>query len=75
MVNTLTQYALIIFGFLSVLVYSYFKGKSDSKRDLESSQNKKKLEDIKTSKRIENEVKNTPSNDLDSKLSKWMRND
>ncbi len=73
--NILIQYAIVIFGFIFALVYSYVRGRSDSKKDLEAQSNKKKIEDFKTSKRIENEVKQVPVSDLDRKLDKWMRND
>lgn len=75
MIDRIIQYIVVTVSVLSVLAYSYFRGKSDSKNEIEATHNKKKLEDIKVSKKVENEVEKVPNSDLDSRLSRWMRND
>lgn len=71
--NWINGYVIAAVAFVGILVASYLKGRSDTKQTIEATQNKKKLEDIKKSERIENEVRKTPDSDIDRKLSKWLR--
>ncbi len=69
----MTNYLFGILVFVGLLVASYFKGQSSLKRDLEAKENRQRINDLKKSERIKDEVNKTTNGDLDSKLSKWMR--
>lgn len=71
--SDLYGYAIGVGLFILALVASYFKGHSNAKTEIETKQVKQKLEDIKTSERINHEVDKIPDADIDRKLSKWMR--
>ena len=73
MITGLYGYLIAIGLGVIALVASYFKGHSNAKTEIETKQVKQKLEDIKTSERINHEVDKIPDADIDRKLSKWMR--
>lgn len=51
----------------------YLKGRTDQSASTTSKENKKRIEDLETSKEIEDNVTKMPKSDLDRKLDKWMR--
>lgn len=54
---------------LATLFGVYTKGRKDSA----AAQDKKRLESVKTAKKVQDDVANLPSDDVDSRLDKWMR--
>lgn len=62
-------YVIAIGGVLAILAAAYAKGRADQKVN----QSVKDLKAVKTAREIEDDVKNLGSNDLDTELSKWLR--
>ncbi len=60
-------------AFVALLVTAYIKGRSDQKDITSTKETKKRIDDIKQAREIEDEVKKLPRTDLDRRLDKWMR--
>lgn len=56
-----------------LLLGVYLKGRNDQSDATASKENKKRIEDLKTSKEIEDNVSKMPKSDLDRKLDRWLR--
>lgn len=56
-----------------LLLGAYLKGKSDQSKNTTLKESKKRVEDLQTARKIENEVSKMPKSDLDRQLDRWMR--
>lgn len=58
---------------LAVLAGAYAKGRMDQKTVTSAKTNEKRLEDIKEARKIDEEIKKLPPDQLNKRLDRWMR--
>jgi len=69
------QYYLILAGVLIAGIFGvYWSGGQNKKREIEAKQNKKRIENMKVAKEIEDEIKALDDGTLRNRASKWVRN-
>jgi hypothetical protein len=70
------QYYLILAGVLIAGIFGvYWSGGQSKKREIEAKQNKKRIENMKVAKEIEDEIKALDDGTLRNRASKWVRRD
>lgn len=68
-------YGYVIAGgaVLALLAGIYIKGREDAKSKIEVKQVQKNLKDLQEANKIDENTRSMSESDVDSKLSKWMR--
>lgn len=69
----LKLYAALAGAFFVALAVAVLKGRADGIRYMEAEQQRRRIEAMKDRKEVDDEVQNLGSNDLDSGLQRWLR--